>query len=78
MALSPDHEAFGAAVRELRERRGISQRALAELLGSSQPTLSALEHGQRNPGLDAIFRLCESLDVSFVELAEAVDRHRQR
>ena len=75
-ALSSDHLAFGAAVRQLREQRGLSQSALAKLLGTSQPTLSALEHGQRNPGLDALFRLAEQLDVSIVELAEAVEKQR--
>ena len=76
-ALSSDHVAFGAAVRELRERKDLSQSALAERLGTSQPTLSALEHGQRNPGLDAVFRLAQQLGVSMVELAEAVERHRR-
>ena len=75
-ALSSDHLAFGAAVRQLREQRGLSQSALAKRLGTSQPTLSALEHGQRNPGLDALFRLAEQLDVSIVELAEAVEKQR--
>ncbi len=38
---------FGARIRELRARRGISLKAMAAELGVSSAYLSALEHGRR-------------------------------
>lgn len=37
--------ALGAAVKGARESAGLSQSSLAELIGSSRPTLSRLERG---------------------------------
>ena len=38
---------FGEAVRELRARRGVSQKQMAAAIGVSPAYLSALEHGRR-------------------------------
>lgn len=45
---------FGRRVRDLRERKGVSQKAMAAALGVSAAYLSALEHGRRGrpaPGM---------------------------
>ena len=39
---------FGKAVRHLRDRKGVSQKAMAAALGVSPAYLSALEHGRRD------------------------------
>jgi transcriptional regulator with XRE-family HTH domain len=41
----PEPNALGSWLIELRKSRGLSQRAIAELSGLSQPTLIKLEHG---------------------------------
>ena len=38
---------FGAKLRQLRQARGIEQKAMAAALGASASYLSALEHGRR-------------------------------
>lgn len=38
---------FGARIREMRARRGVSLKAMADALGVSSAYLSALEHGRR-------------------------------
>lgn len=38
---------FGAKIRELRSRKGVSQKDMAAALGVSAAYLSALEHGRR-------------------------------
>ena len=38
---------FGARIRELRSRKGVSQKEMATALGVSAAYLSALEHGRR-------------------------------
>lgn len=41
-------DAFGRKVRELREKKCMTLRALARSIGVSAPFLSDLEHGRRN------------------------------
>jgi transcriptional regulator with XRE-family HTH domain len=56
-------------LRELRERRGLSQQGLAELAGVQQTAISELESGH-NQRLDhgILQRLARALDVELTEL----------
>ncbi len=50
---------FGARVRELRTRKGVKQKQMAEDLGVSSAYLSALEHGHRGrPASGMIMQIC--------------------
>lgn len=54
----------GALIRELRERAGVTQAALADALGVSSPQLSRIEHGHsRLPG-HHVDTIVATLDVS--------------
>lgn len=64
---------FGSALRVLRTRRGISQEALADLVGVQRTYVVDLEAGRRNPTLRTIGRFAAALDASLVELFSAVD-----
>jgi transcriptional regulator with XRE-family HTH domain len=55
--------AFGALLKELRERRGWSQSELALESQLDQTFVSLLERGQRQPSLATLFALCDALDV---------------
>lgn len=46
-----------------RERRGISMTRLAEEAGISQPMVSYVERGMRNPTLDTLLRIANVLEV---------------
>ena len=48
--------ALGDAVRSLRQRRGLSQEALAERMGSSQSRVAKLEDGAPGASLDLYLR----------------------
>lgn len=48
---------YGEFLRSVRRSRGLSQAALAELVGISQPNLSAYERDRRAPTLDTLNRL---------------------
>jgi transcriptional regulator with XRE-family HTH domain len=54
---------FGKRLRDVRERRGLSQEALAGLAGLHRTYVSSIERGQRNVGLDNVIRLAAALDV---------------
>jgi transcriptional regulator with XRE-family HTH domain len=59
---------FGQRLRELRQRRGLSQEAFADVCGFARSYMSRLERGVGNPSLDAIQTLADALGVDVVEL----------
>lgn len=60
-------------LRKLRKGRGLSQRALAELLGVSQQTYSRYERGQRRLSVQAAITLARLYHVSVDYLAGITD-----
>jgi DNA-binding XRE family transcriptional regulator len=54
---------FGARLRQWRHRRGLSQLALAGLVGSTGRHISFLETGRSRPSRQMALRLADSLDV---------------
>ena len=56
-------EKFGAVVRRLRNKRGISQEKLAELSGLHRTYISLLERGKRNISLLTIIKVAKGLKV---------------
>lgn len=56
-------------LRRHRNRAGLTQAALAEALGVSQPTIAAMESGvTRNPKAAVLLRLADILNASVDEL----------
>jgi transcriptional regulator with XRE-family HTH domain len=69
--------ALSRAVRAERARLALSQGELAQRLGVSQSTVSAIEQGTRRVYADELVELCRTFDISLDELlarAEASDR----
>ena len=54
---------IGAEVRRLREERGLSQRELAERMGTSQSVIARLEAGGVEPTIATLDRVAAALDV---------------
>ncbi|GAA5034148.1 hypothetical protein GCM10023317_86590 [Actinopolymorpha pittospori] len=54
---------LGAAVRQLREQRGWSQRELAEAAGMTQSAVARFEAGGTVPTLPILERIARALDV---------------
>jgi transcriptional regulator with XRE-family HTH domain len=59
---------FADHLRELREKRGLTQQGLSDLAGLNRNYVSDVERGRRNPCLGNIVKLAEALDVSPSEL----------
>lgn len=74
---SPRHR-FGAEVRRWRERRGLSQRALAELVWHSEETVAKIEKAERWPSRDLAHRCDEVLDTGGFLLAAWPEVEQQR
>jgi transcriptional regulator with XRE-family HTH domain len=58
---------FGVRLRQWRQRRGLSQLALAGLVGSTSRHISFLETGRSRPSQDMTLRLATALDVGLRE-----------
>lgn len=55
-------------LKEARTEAGLSQAALAQLVGVSRNTVSSIETGQFNPTTKLALILCVALDKKFEEL----------
>lgn len=54
---------FASNVRRLREKKKLSQKALADKVGISVSYVSMLERGQRSPPLETIEKMAKALGV---------------
>lgn len=66
--------AFGKRLREIREKRGLSQERLGDLAELHRNTVGALERGENNISLLAIAKLAKVLRVQVADLVKTV-RH---
>ena len=69
--------AFGAAVRDVRKRRGLSQEGLAELADLHRTYIADIERGERNVGLVNIDRLAQALGVDLPGLMADTEAARR-
>lgn len=56
-------EWFAGRLRELREKAGLTQEALADAAGLKVGGIRDLEQGRRIPGWDTVLSLCKALGV---------------
>lgn len=61
--------ALGEAVRQLREKRGITQERLAQDAGLTTGTVSLIERGRSNPAWGTVKAIADGLGTSITELA---------
>ncbi len=54
---------FGKTVRKLREARGLSQEAFADVCGLHRTYIGGIERGERNIGLLNVLRIARALGV---------------
>lgn len=74
---SPSH-ALGAALRDMRYRRVISQEDLGFRAGLHRNYIGALERGEINPTFRTLLRLVSGLDVPLGEVIERYEAHAAR
>lgn len=71
MAPSPQAPAgLGKAIRQLREKRGMTQEGLAHEAGSTAATIGAIERGLTNPSWGTVEAIAAALGISVVEVAK--------
>lgn len=64
-------------IKEIRNKFGMSQRQLGQLLGVSQTTISAWETGRNEPDIGSIFVMADHFDTTPKKLMGYVDQCAQ-
>lgn len=59
----------GERIRDLRQREGMTQEALAYVAGLAHMTISRIERGSPRPSMDALRKIATALGVSLDDLA---------
>lgn len=65
--------AFGARLRQERQRVGISQEDLADRAGLHRTYVGAVERGERNISLGSMVTLADALNVPLTDLLVGLD-----
>lgn len=63
----PENLEIGARLRFLRERAGLSQRALAKVTGVPNSTISQVEAGRVSPSVSSLKRLLDGIQIGMSE-----------
>lgn len=71
-------QAFGDALRELREERGLSQEAAALTCGVDRSYFGRLERGQKTPTLGTVWRIADAFETQPSHLLARAERLLQR
>jgi len=69
--------ALGKAIRQLREKRGMTQEALAATASLTGRSLSAIETGKANPTWATVGDIASALGVPVSTLAKAAESRRE-
>lgn len=59
---------LGRNIAKYRKNKNLSQNALAEIIDISREHLAKIETGKRNISLKLLFKLCENLDITEMDL----------
>lgn len=70
---APLERYLGAAIRELRQRHGLTIAQVADQAGISRGMLSKIENAQTSTGLDVLHRIAQTLGVSLSTLFRNFD-----
>lgn len=68
---------IGQRIREEREKRGMSQNELSELIGIGANNLSRIELGKFNIGADTLHKIAEALDLRLDFMPSAPNPHQK-
>jgi len=66
--------ALGRAIRQLRERKGLTQEAVAHEAGITTATLGVIERGSSNPTWATVKGIGAAVGVSMGELGKLADK----
>jgi transcriptional regulator with XRE-family HTH domain len=66
--------ALGKAIRQLREKKGLTQEAVAHDAGITTATLGVIERGLSNPTWATLKGISSALGISIIEIARLAEK----
>ena len=69
----PINFAVAETLRELRQKKGVSQEKLAEAIDSHQVYISEIENGKKIPSLSVIYKTAQFFNLSLSEFAALIE-----
>ncbi len=69
----PINAAVAETLRELREKKGVSQEKLADAIDSHQVYISEIENGKKIPSLPVLYKTARYFDLSLSEFAALIE-----
>ncbi|MDP2650263.1 MAG: UDP-N-acetylglucosamine 1-carboxyvinyltransferase [bacterium] len=70
---SEAHKKIGLFIKELRRKRGFTQRSFAEALGTSQSAIARIEAGEQNLSTAKLLKISDILQHQLLGLKESID-----
>lgn len=71
------HEALAEVTDKMRCKKKLSRKALADFSQLQYSYIRGLLGGKRNPSIDALYGLCEALDIPVWEFLRKVEEKRR-
>src|SRR5574343_83892 len=68
-----EQEKIGFFIKELRERKGLTQGAFARELGTSQSAVARMEKGEQNFSTEILGKISEVLEHQIVSINNSID-----
>lgn len=68
-----DQQKIGNFIKDLRERRGMTQEAFAKSLGTSQSAVARMEKGEQNFSTEILSKISEVLEHQIVSINNSID-----
>lgn len=65
--------AVAETLRELRQKKGVSQEKLAEAIDSHQVYISEIENGKKIPSLSVIYKIARFYNLSLSDFAAMIE-----
>ena len=69
----PINVAVAETLRELRQKKGVSQEKLAEAIDSHQVYISEIENGKKLPSLSVIYKTAQFFNLSLSDFAAMIE-----
>ena len=69
----PINVAVAETLRELRQKKGVSQEKLAEAIDSHQVYISEIENGKKIPSLSVIYKTAQFFNLSLSDFAAMIE-----
>lgn len=69
-----DHKIVGRIIRDIRQKKGLTQEVLSGLAGISRSHLAEIESGRTKANVETLWKITEALEMNLSELIQMTER----